>query len=73
MSAATHLAAVKVRIAEVEKTICQQLYVDTIEEALELANSRLRHELHMTTLSDERAELAFLKQRLESLRAVKSE
>lgn len=64
---AAHLDAIDSRVAVVEKTICEQMYVDTIEEALELAQSRLRHEGHMTTLNDERAELAFLKLRREAI------
>lgn len=64
-----HIAAIDARIAEVEKAICAQLYVDTIEEALALAQSKLRHEVHMQNLNDERAELAFLKLRRDAIAA----
>ncbi len=62
------LKAVEKRIEEVSAAICAAMYVDTIDEALELAQSKLRHEVHVITLNEERAELAFLKLRRAALR-----
>ena len=59
-----NLEAVEKRIGEVEAEICKQMYCSTIEEALALAGSTIiKHEAHVITLSDERAELTFLKLR----------
>lgn len=58
-----HLQSIEKRIKEVESAICAQMYVDDIAEALKMAQGRMRHEQHVQTLSDERAELAFLKLR----------
>ncbi len=66
-----HLRAVDERIAVVSAEICKQMYVDTIEEALALAStSHVRHDAHVATLNDERAELTFLKLRRAQLAAV---
>ena len=57
-----NLEAVEKRIGEVEAEICKQMYCATIEEALALAAATIiKHEAHVITLSDERAELTFLK------------
>lgn len=64
------LNAVNARIADVEKEIVRQMYAPNIDIALDLAGSSLmRHEQHTITLSDERAELSFLKLRKKQLEA----
>ncbi len=69
-TAKSRLHAVEKRIAEVEAEICKQMYCGTIEEALALAGaSVIKHEQHIITLSDERAELVFLKLRKGQLEA----
>jgi hypothetical protein len=69
----SHAEAIKKRIAVVEKTICEQMYCDTIAEALELVAGKLRHEVHVQNLNDERAELSFLKTRLAAVESKANE
>ncbi len=60
------LQRVDARIATVTKAIIEQMYADTLAEALAVAD-KFRNETHLITLSDERAELAFLNRRREQL------
>lgn len=69
-TAKSRLHAVEKRIGEVEAEICKQMYCGDIAEALALAGASLiRHEAHVITLNDERAELTFLKIRKAQLDA----
>ncbi len=62
------LHRVDARISTVTKAIIEQMYADTLAEALAVAD-KFRNETHVLTLSDERAELAFLNRRREQLAA----
>ncbi len=52
--------AIDARIAHVSKAIVEQMYADTIEEALSVAD-KMRNEPHTANVADERQELGWLK------------
>jgi hypothetical protein len=60
--------AVRARIDAVKKAVCEQMYTDDYEEARALA-MKMRHEVHVRNLEDERYEIDFLNQRLSQLEA----
>ena len=60
-------AAVQQRITAVERQLTAALYVETIEEAVLLLGSQLRHEAHVSTLMPLRNELEFLRLRKAAL------
>jgi len=53
------LDAIEARLGVVTKAICEQMYADTLAEALAVAD-KTRNEAHVMEIRDERAELAFL-------------
>ena len=60
-------AAVQQRITALERQLTDALYVETIEEAILLLGSQLRHEAHVATLMPMRNELEFLRLRKAAL------
>ena len=61
-AAELQIAKIDTRIEVVTKAIIEQMYADSLPEALAVAE-KLKHEQHTKEVSDERAELAFLNQR----------
>ncbi len=60
------LDAISAREVVVTKAICEQMYADTLAEALAVAD-KTRNEPHVQEIRDERAELAFLRIRKTTL------
>lgn len=62
------LAAIHIAAEKMTKTVCDSLFVDTIEEAAKVMDIH-RNEQHVKELRDERWELEFIKKRYAEIEA----